>query len=84
MNRLTYSICFVLFLLVQIVLIALGNNLYDLDAVRAIYVIRLIIVACFIFFCAANRLKNCGKNPFLSLVCVLRNIGSHNSHSGII
>lgn len=71
MNRLTYTISFILFFIILIILVSLENAITDIDAGKVILAIRLMIVGGFIYFCAAKRLKNSGKNPYLSLLILV-------------
>lgn len=75
MNRLTYTISFILFFIILIILVSLENAITDLDAGKVILAIRLIIVGGFIYFCASKRLKNSGKNPYLSLLILVPVLG---------
>lgn len=75
MNRLTYTIFFILFLIISWILMLLESGIRDLDVRNVILAIRLIIEGCFIYFCAAKRLKNSGKNPYLSLLLFVPVIG---------
>lgn len=75
MNRLTYTIFFILFFLSLIVLVSLENGLSDLNESKVILAVRLTIIGCFIYFCAAKRLKDCAKSPFLSLLILIPVLG---------
>ncbi len=83
MKRGTYTIWFILYLCIGTIMtmvmngvnIGIQNSLNNLGGQSFIGIIGLLICLAFCYFCAAPRLKDCGKNPWLSLIILIPFVG---------
>ncbi|MGN1281004.1 MAG: DUF805 domain-containing protein [Succinivibrio sp.] len=71
MKRASYSVCFILTTFVLIILsmvaTAISSRL-DHQTVMGVEAVRFIVVVVFLIVCAAPRIKDLGKNPWLALL----------------